>query len=60
MLLIMVKMNKEEWDFFVSLVDKNVTANDALFATRIKFPQMKRENSLANLFMKDLKQHRHE
>jgi len=58
MLLIMVKMNKEEWDFFVSLVDKNVTANDALFATRIKFPQMKRENSLANLFMKDLKQQR--
>lgn len=53
-------MNKEEWDFFVSLLDKNVTANDALFATRMKFPKMKREKSLANLFMKDLKQHRHE
>ena len=56
----MIAMNTEEWNFFVSLVDNNVLANDALQATRMKFPKMKRNKSLAGLFMKDLKYSDHE
>jgi len=48
----MIKMTSQEWIYFMSLVDQNIPAEDALYFTREKFPR-----SLLEQMNKDLRQH---